>query len=203
MREKVLQCHPYGLSRAAFAMNNSKALILSAQKGDIQAFENLLTLYQNRVFTIALRIVGSPEDALDVTQDVFIRLFRFLSQYRDEKKFFTWLYSIVVNASYDFLKKENRYRALPLEDISPELFTSIEKSEINMQEAYRKILALTEALSSPQKTAFILREVEGFSVKEIAEIFDCPDGTVRSYLYWARKHLRRLLEKHHPELLEG
>lgn len=178
-----------------------RSLIRSAKSGDIQAFEALVKKYQNRVLAVAYRIVGSREDARDVAQDVFIRLYRFLPKFRNGKVFFTWLYRIVLNASYDFLKKENRFRSVPLEGI-PDIPASIQADSTG-SDSLDKVLALTDRLSIPQKTALILREVEDCTCREIARIMECPEGTVRSHLHHARKHLKTMIEKHYPEILEG
>ena len=178
-------------------------IIRSAQNGNLQAFELLVKEYQTRVVSIAFKIVGSPEDAKDVAQEVFIRLYRFLPRFKKEKQFFSWLYRIVINASYDFLKRGNRYRTVPLEDISDIKRSTVHHSSGRESELQEIIGELIETLSSPQKTAFILREVEGFSCREISKIMDCPGGTVRSHLHFARKRLKDLVEKHYPEFVEG
>ena len=194
-----------GLSdtRKRVDFQNEGAIIRSAQVGDIRAFERLVKHYQQRVISVACRIVGNQEDARDVAQDVFVRLYRFLPQFKNEKRFFTWLYRIIVNTSYDFLKKKNRYRSVPLEDVPTDAPAMIDENEGSFGEINQKIVELIETMSSPQKTAFILRDVEGFSSKEIARIMECPEGTIRSHLHRARKQLRILLENNYPELLEG
>ncbi len=184
-------------------LKNDSEIIRLAQNGNLQAFEKLVKEYQQRVVSIALKIVGNPEDARDVAQDVFIRLYRFLPQFKKEKQFFSWLYRIVVNASFDFLKRENRYRSIPLEDISNTPQSTVHQNNGQDNEFQEIVGELIETLSSPQKTAFILREVEGFSCREISKIMDCPGGTVRSHLHFARKHLKNLLEKYYPEFIEG
>ena len=203
MQERVLTLRSPSESQTRTDEKSERALIRMAQAGDIRAFERLVKLYQQRVISLVYRIVGNPEDARDVAQVIFIRVYRFLSQYRNEKRFFTWLYRIAINASYDFLKKKNRYRSVPLEDVPTNAPVLIDMGKGTSGEINEKICELAETLSTPQKSAFILREVEGFSNKEIARIMKCPEGTIRSHLHHARKQLRNLLEKHYPELLEG
>lgn len=184
-------------------ISDEKTLIRLAQNGDIRAFEKLVKQYQRRVISVSYRIVGDVEDARDVAQEVFVRLYRFLSQFRNERKFFTWLYRIIVNVSFDFLKREKRFLSLPLDEIPEYSRFLMTDDEAQDGEISDKIYKLTEMLSIPQKTAFILREVEGFKCREIAKIMDCPSGTVRSHLHHARRRLKELIEKHYPEFIEG
>ncbi len=181
---------------------DEKEIIRRAQHGDVRAFEQLVHHYQQRVLSLAFRMVGDPDGAKDIAQDVFIRLYRFLPQFKPGRNFFTWLYRIVVNVSYDFLKDRGRYKEIPLDDVAhntPALITQ-EKPVRELDEIMEQLL---ETLSSPQKTVFVLREAEGLSGREIAKILDCPEGTVRSHLHHARKHLKYLIEKMYPEFLEG
>jgi RNA polymerase sigma-70 factor (ECF subfamily) len=206
MRETLLKNsipgNPIVKTRVADGMDE-KEIILRAGTGDIRAFERLVSLYQSRVLSLAHRIVGNPDEARDVAQDVFIRLYRFLPQFKPGKKFFTWLYRIVVNASYDFLKKEGRFKMVSLDEVPIDTPALIQKEESSSGELNQIMEQLVETLSSTQKTVFILREVEELSHKEIARVLGCPQGTVRSHLHYARQHLKHLLEQHYPEFLEG
>ena len=172
-----------------------------AGNGDHEAFRNIVQTYEKRVLAVAYRITGNEDDAKDVAQEVFIRLYRFLSKFNPKKCFFTWLYRITVNAGYDCLKKRNRYQAMPLEKMEtvmkPQTMNPESESDI------RGILyELTNILSTAQKTALILRDFEGFSCQEIAKIMDCPEGTVRSHLHYARKRLKEIIETYYPEFLQ-
>ena len=206
MRETLLKNSipgdPIVKTRAANDMDE-KEIILRAGTGDIKAFEKLVSLYQNRVLSLAHRIVGNPDEARDVAQDVFIRLYRFLPKFKPGKNFFTWLYRIVVNASYDFLKKKGRFKMVSLDEVSLNTPSLIQKEDPSTGELNQIVEQLVEMLSSTQKTVFILRETEELSHGEIAKILNIPQGTVRSHLHHARKHLKQLLEQNYPEFLEG
>jgi len=179
------------------------AIIIRASGGDRSAFEVLVNRYQQRVLSVAYRIVGNPEDARDVAQDVFIRLYRFLNTYQGKKRFFTWLYRIIVNTSFDFLRKKNRFRIISLDDL-PEKDKMLVGSQTDHDDEFTNTVnELTMLLSTEQRTAFILCEVEGFSCREISKIMECNGNTARSYLYHARKKLQVLMKKHYPEFLEG
>ncbi|NQT24430.1 sigma-70 family RNA polymerase sigma factor [candidate division KSB1 bacterium] len=176
-------------------------LIRRAKRGDLQAFQTLVEKYEKRVLGIAYQITGDPDAARDIAQDVFLRLYRFLSQFQTHKRFFTWLYRITVNASYDYLKRERRFRAVSLDELNHEPAGKTENPHDN--EMVIIIKQLIDRLSTPQKTKFVLRELEGFSCKEIVKIMDCPGGTVRSYLFYARKHLKEKIRSRYPEFIEG
>ncbi len=105
MQERVLTLTGFSESRKRSDFKNERALIRRAQSGDIRAFEKLVRIYQPRVISLAYRIVGNPDDARDVAQETFVRVYLFLSRFRNERRFFTWLYRIAINVSYDFLNK--------------------------------------------------------------------------------------------------
>lgn len=174
-------------------------LIRDARTGDRDAFRQLVFRYQSRVLSVAFRILGNSEDAKDAAQEVFIRLYKFLPSFKVEKRFFTWLYRITVNVCYDHLKREKRFLAIPLED----RFQISEHDSVLDTDSQQQIVKLLDRLSTAQKTAFLLREIEDLSCKEIAEILSCPVSTVRSHLFLARKRLKEIITKEYPEYLEG
>lgn len=177
------------------------ALIRAASRGDRGAFRLLVDRYRNQVLALATRLLGDADDARDVAQEVFIRVYRYLDTYNHRTKFFTWLYRIAVNASYDWLRRRRRYREVALEQQPGASFVAAARPE--RQELLEKVAELLDQLSTAQKTTFVLRDVEGFSVKETAAIMELPTGTVKSNLHHARQNLQRLVRVHYPELLEG
>lgn len=177
---------------------DEKTLIKAAQKGDKKAFERLFYSHQKNVSGLAFRIIGDEESAKDVTQETFIRLYHSLNKIKKEKKFKSWLYRITVNICYDFLRRENRFKHAPLDEQN--IISNEEPDENN--ELIDRIYNLLEFLSIPQKTTFILKEIEGMKYKEIAKILNCPTGTVRSHIFHARARLKELIEKQYPDLLE-
>jgi len=181
---------------------SDRLLIQKAKDGDVQAFESLFYRYQTKVLNLAFRIVGDQDCAKDVTQETFIRIYHSLKQFKNEKKFFSWLYRITINVCYDFLRKENRFRHSSIdEQVANSTIMSEQKNE--KSELVEKIYEMINLLSTQQKTTFILRETEGLKCKEIAKVMECPVGTVRSHLFHARKKLKELMQKNYPELLEG
>jgi len=177
-------------------------MISKAQSGDREAFKQIILTYQQRIYALAFRIIGNSDDAKDVAQEVFIRIYRFLPNFQNKNRFFTWVYRIVVNACYDHLKKQKRFHAYPIEQIPENKLPQVCQSH-TQKEIFDQVIALLNHLSIPQKTAFLLRETEGFTCREIADIMQRPNSTIRSHLRNARIRLRDLLKQHYPEFFEG
>jgi len=185
-------------------VNEDRELIRRAQYGDDQAFAAIVSTYQRRIVSIALRLLGNRDDALDVAQEVFIRLHRYLPQYDRRRPFFTWLYRIVVNVCHDQLRNARPWRdAVPLGEVPPGDLPRCPPPDHAGGEIGGRVRELTARLSDTQRLVFLLREMEGFSCGHIAQTMDLPEGTVRSHLHHARKKLSTLLAKHYPELIEG
>lgn len=191
-------------------LNPDADLIELCQKGDEQAFQTLMERYQTRVASIAYKVVGNYEDARDVAQEVFIKLYKGIQSFDPQKKFFTWLYRLTVNASIDFLRaKKRRSYEDSLED-KPEQYQNIPLPELNSvmydmerNELRELFVSLAEKLNPKQRAAFVLCDLQGFTADEVAEILDCPKVTLRWYLHEARKRIRIAIAKDHPEYLRG
>lgn len=183
-------------------------LVARAQKGDRTAFDLLVRKYQNKVAKLIARYVRDRREVEDVTQEAFIKAYRALRGFRGESAFYTWLYRIAVNTAKNYL--ESQGRRPPTTDVEVEGAEGADLGERLREQAtperhlltteiadtvYRTIQRLPEDL----RTAILLREIEGLSYEEIAQIMDCPIGTVRSRIFRAReaidKELKPLLEK--------
>ena len=192
------------ISRAARQFRDDEtALIQAAQQGDLEAFEALVKRYQDRVIATAYRLVNQREDAEDIAQEAFVRAFRSLNGFQRERKFYTWLYRIVIHVCWDFLRRQRRFETTSIEATPQQDVAAITELPWSDKEDADRIMRLIHRLSVPQKTVFLLREVEGFSCKEIAHILDLPAGTVRSHLFYARRQLQEWIRRKYPELLEG
>ena len=182
-------------------------LIKRIQNGEQQAFTLLVKKYQNRVANILTRYVRNKGDLADVTQEVFIKVYKSLPSFRGESAFYTWLYRIAVNTAKNYLTSQSRRP--PASDIDAMEADSYDGSEalkeaddpegiLHSQEIKHVILNTIEQLPAELKSAITLRELEGMSYEEIANIEDCPIGTVRSRIFRARdvidKQLKPLLE---------
>ncbi len=182
-------------------------LIQRIQNGEQQAFTLLVRKYQNRVANILTRYLRNNGDLADVTQEVFIKVYKSLPSFRGESAFYTWLYRITVNTAKNYLTSQGRRP--PSADVDVMEADSYDGSEalreaddpesvLRSQEIKHVILQTIEQLPAELKSAITLRELEGMSYEEIANIEDCPIGTVRSRIFRARdaidKQLKPLLE---------
>ena len=173
-------------------------LARAATKGDIDAFETLLGLYQNKVYGLALRMCGSEEDAWDVAQEAFLAAWRALPGFRGESGFSTWLYRLTANAAIDCLRREKKRRGelsieggelpLSLPDAGPSPQEAAEGGELRAA-----VNAALARLTDQHRTVLILRELQELSYEEIAGALGLDLGTVKSRISRARKALRKIL----------
>lgn len=188
--------------------NTDQQLVELVQRGDGKAFDLLVLKYQQRIVSLVSRFVRNPADALDVTQDAFIKAYRALPNFRGESAFYTWLYRIAVNTAKNYLVSQSRRYANNEMDISDiEQFEgenalkdySTPENLLLRDEIEATVLKSIETLPEDLRVAITLREVEGLSYEDIAAAMDCPIGTVRSRIFRAReaidKELKPLLEK--------
>lgn len=185
--------------------DNEAELIKAAAKGDQSAFSELVTAYERLVYNTAKSKVLSHEDAMDVSQEVFIKIWRSLPNWRGECKFATWIYKVCVNASLDFLRRapeeteslsgrpdedgEERPLEIADESVSASPESSLEQNETTM--AVRRAIA---KLPDDQRQIVVLRDIDGYTYEEIAEMLSLGLGTVKSRINRARVRLKALLE---------
>lgn len=186
-----------------------KQLVERVQRGDKQAFDLLVLKYQHRIIKLVSRYIRDPSDALDVTQDAFLKAYRALPNFRGESAFYTWLYRIAINTAKNYLVMQSRH--LLETEVTPESeegeqfeFESTLKeystpeNMVLTDEIQATIVAAIDDLPDDLRTAILLREVEGLSYEEIANVMGCPVGTVRSRIFRAREsvdnRLKPLLE---------
>lgn len=172
-----------------------QALVERVQQGDKKAFNLLVSRYQNRVAGLLTRYV-SPNDIPDVVQESFIKAYRSIGAFRGDSAFYTWLYRIVVNTAKNYLTAQGRRP--PNEDILAEEAESYDvgsnlrdvatpENEMLSNELKKIVFDTIKGLQEDLRTAITLREIEGLSYEEIAEIMECPVGTVRSRIFRARE----------------
>ena len=185
---------------------DDRELAIRARGGDAVAFETLVLRKTPAVVSVARRIVGDAEEARDVAQLVFLRVWDSLSRYDEKYSFNTWLYRIATNLSIDFLRA-NRSRekahgaTLHLVQrreaaIEEEATLSLEVGQVT-----RLFEEVSSGLSEKQKAAFVLRELEDMDSSEVARVLGCRESTVRNHLFNARKALQARLRKDFPSLL--
>lgn len=172
------------------------ALVSWAATGDDGAFEELVRRYRSDVFRVCNHFVRNREDAWDLSQEVFIKAHRALGRFRGEASFKTWLLRISANACKDFFKKR-RLATVPFDerigsDSSPSPMAG-PGHQAQAGELGRAIEVAVDGLSAKHRTVFVLREYEGLSYEEMAEVIGCSVGTVMSRLFHARKKLQSAL----------
>lgn len=182
-----------------------EALIDNCRRGNLQAFEALVALYEKRAFNLALRMTGSMEDAQDITQEAFIKVYTGLRQFRGDAAFSTWLFRIVSNMCLDELRKRRRRAALSIDEPIPqpdgEISRQLADLRADPQDAVegndlkRLVQQAILQLSADHRLIVVLRDLQGFSYEEIAGMLECSLGTVKSRLSRARTALRRALEE--------
>lgn len=178
-------------------------MILAIRKGDAVAYQGLVEKYQNRVYNLIYGMVRNREDARDLTQDSFVKAYQKLDSFRLEASFYTWLYRIAMNVSIDFIRKAKRRGTTEFDEgvavkesdggISESHHQDSPSKELERKQLYSKIMTALQKLPEDQRQAVLLRELEGFSYKEISDIMGIPEGTVMSRLFYARKRLQQLL----------
>ena len=174
-------------------------LILLAQTGNRQAFGVLVERYMRRAYFVALGFVGSEEDALDLSQDAFVRAYRAIRRFEQGKKFFTWFYHILRNLCFNFIR-DRKKRAYAFSHISEHVLLQAADREnagpdemVLKKEMSEQLSRAIQQLTEIEKEAIILREFQEMTYQEMAQMLDCPIGTVMSRLYNARKHLAELM----------
>jgi RNA polymerase sigma-70 factor (ECF subfamily) len=193
------QDHDDELGHDPFAPQTDADLLAAHIAGESQAFTELVRRHRDRLWAVALRTTGDPEEAADALQDALISAFRRADQYRGEAAVTTWLHRIVVNASLDRLRRRNVRATIPL----PEEWDSRLPDPTDPLETMGQRLAITQALAElpeDQRAAVLLVDVEGYAVEEAARLLGCPPGTVKSRCSRGRARLAiRLASLRNPD----
>lgn len=184
-------------------LEEERDLIEKAKQGSQISFKKLADKYKSLVAGLAYRMVGSYEDAKDISQNVFVKAYQNLKRFDTSKKLSTWLYRITMNASIDFLRKYRRYKVEPLDDLVVQVSDRKNNPEATFNNTLIKLAVKSslKSLNAKQKAVFVLRDLEGLDIKEIAQITGMPQPTVRWYLHRARARLKGELIKNHSSVL--
>ena len=178
-------------------------LVKKAQKGDIDAFETLVKKYEKTVYNMSCRMLSDKDEAMDAAQDVFLKVFKSIGNFKSEAKFSTWLYRICSNVCFDILRKRKDMYNMSIDDTielddgemrmdlaaqSPGIEDEIERAELKSL-----VSSAVEKLPDMHRTMIVLRDFKDLSYSQIAYILDIPEGTIKSRINRARKALRQLL----------
>ena len=179
-------------------------LIRRAQRGDADAFEQLLLEHQKNVYNLCYRMAGNPDDAMDLSQETFLRAWRCLDQYQFASAFSTWLYRLCSNICIDFLRRRRRQQTVPLtfEDADGEeqTYAVPDAQPLPEEQVELKLTRETRAAAMAQllpehRAVLQLRVVNEMSYEQIADVLDIQIGTVKSRLSRARNQLKKILER--------
>jgi RNA polymerase sigma-70 factor (ECF subfamily) len=184
---------------------SERDLILRAQAGESAAFGELVQRYMRRAYFAALGFVGSPEDAMDLSQDAFARAFRARNRINPDMQFYTWFYQILRRLCFNFIRDRKLHRS-KLRDqkswiVDHEAFRASERNpqrNIEREQTRTQVRRAIETLPGREREVLVLKEFEGLKYREIAEVVGIPIGTVMSRLYSARRNLAAAIEEMEP-----
>lgn len=181
-------------------MENETVILYQISKGDKIAFKKLYVLYSNKVYTTAMHYLQNIEDAQEVTQDIFVKIFKNAHTFKGNSKVSTWIYRIAVNASLNYLKQRNKKTFLFFENLNYEL-PDFEHPGVleEKREMARLMYSAINSLPDSQKTAFILGFIDEKPRQEIADIMGISLKAVESLLQRAKENLRKKLHKLKPD----
>jgi RNA polymerase sigma factor (sigma-70 family) len=181
-------------------------LVRRSREGDLEAYNELVKLYQERIYATIYHMTANHEDANDLAQESFIKAFRALKSFRGGSSFYTWLYRIAVNKTINFLKQRKARFQISLNDLDinaehdPDLVALISdktpRREADLRELQEKLNAALLKLSESHRLVVVLHDMQGLSHDEIAKVMDCNIGTVRSRLFYARQQLQGWLSNY-------
>jgi RNA polymerase sigma-70 factor (ECF subfamily) len=185
---------------------DEKTLVRRAREGDLEAYDQLVRLYRERIYATIYHMTANHEDANDLAQESFIKAFQALKSFKGSSSFYTWLYRIAVNKTINFLKQRKNRTHVSLNDLDfnaehdPDLIALISdktpRREADLRELQEKLNEALLKLSESHRLVVVLHDVQGLSHDEIAKIMDCNIGTVRSRLFYARQQLQAWLSNY-------
>jgi RNA polymerase sigma-70 factor (ECF subfamily) len=180
-------------------------LVARVQRGESQAYAELVRRYQDRVFNTCWRICGHLEDARDLTQEAFLKAFESLHAFRGDSGFFTWIFRVAVNLSLTHRRNAKRRRTISFDQAAHPDGTQAEElvrharrvepdDAPSQGELHAAVLRAMQTLDEEQRAVVVLRDIEGFDYHEIGEILRIPAGTVKSRLFRARSALQKAMQ---------
>lgn len=176
------------------------ALVHRARKGELDAYDELVRRYQERIYAIVYHMTSHHEDASDLAQETFIKAYQALSSFKGDSSFYTWIYRIAVNRTLNFLKQRKNRVHMSLNDLdfntehNPDLVALISdktpRRDAGLKELQEKLNEAMQKLSESHRMVVTLHDVQGVPHEEIAKVLGCSIGTARSRLFYARQQLQ-------------
>lgn len=185
-------------------------LVKRVKTGDQRAFKLLVERYQRKIYAVALGMVKDKEEALDISQEAFVKVYKYLDHFKGDSSFYTWLYRITVNICIDALRKKQALRGEQVEldeavkmdtaeanigALGSRLGTNPQKSALR-KELAEKIQQALETVPEKHRAILLLREVEGMSYEDLSRTLEIPKGTVMSRLFHARTKVQKILSEY-------
>ena len=173
-------------------------IIEKVKNGNKEAFGILVEKHQQYAFTLAFRIVCNEDDARDVVQDSFVKMWKNIKLYNSKNKFTTWMYSIVTNTAIDMLRSIRKKELLNIDDYNERLTqvpTDNPDTKLNNKELGQMIKSISDTLPEKQRLVFVLRDLQGMSSDEAGEVLKLSATSIKSNLYFARKVIKERLQK--------
>lgn len=184
---------------------SDEELVARTQAGDAEAFDALIVRYSPRLYGLVYNMTSNHEDTNDLLQDIFSKAFRSIHSFRGKSSFYTWMHSIGVNMSINFLKKRGRRYTLSLDDVDsgvqndPDFLeataTTDPRREVNLTELQKRLNEAMQKLSNDHRAVVTMFDVQGMPHSEIAKILKTSEGTVRSRLFYAHRQLQNYLQE--------
>jgi RNA polymerase sigma-70 factor (ECF subfamily) len=178
-------------------------LVRWAQKGDLEAYGDLVRRYQERIYGVVYHMTSNHDDANDLAQETFIKAHRALKSFKGDSSFYTWIYRIAVNKTINYLKQRKKRVHMSLNDLDfnaendPDLVALVSdknpRRDAGLSELQEKLNEALQQLSENHRMVVVLHDVQGLPHEEIAKAMDCNVGTVRSRLFYARQQMQSLL----------
>jgi RNA polymerase sigma-70 factor (ECF subfamily) len=180
---------------------DDRQLVQTIRAGDTDAFETLVRRKTTKVYALCYRVIGNAEDAKDISQLVFLKLWENLEKYDPQYAFDTWLYRMVTNVAIDFMRnKQSRDNAVNSNLRLVKTAADAEQTVVVQRKEVENVFNdISGVLSPKQKTIFIMNQMEDLPSAEIAKILGCRESTVRNHLFNARKAMQQQLQKRYPE----
>jgi RNA polymerase sigma-70 factor (ECF subfamily) len=182
-----------------------RPLVRAAQRGDGAAFRALVEKYQRRVYQLAVSMLKDPDEAMDIVQETFVRVHRYLPSFKGDSSFFTWTYRIAANLCLDASRKKGRGERVEIDEVDADIeahmdppsaaFAGPQRAALN-EELKEKIEEALQGLSENHRAILLLRELDGLSYEELAKVLGIRKGTVMSRLFHARLKMQRKLREY-------
>jgi RNA polymerase sigma-70 factor (ECF subfamily) len=187
------------------AQINDSELVARTQDGDASAFDDLVRRYTPRVYSLVYNMTSNHEDTNDLLQDVFSKAYRSIKGFRGKSSFYTWLHTIAVNMTINFVKKRGRHYKLSLDDMDsgvqndPDFLALTERAtpdrDAALSELQQKLNEAMMKLSVDHRMVVTMFDIQGMAHKEISEVLGISEGTVRSRLFYAHRQLQNFLRE--------